>query len=339
MTTLMQQEMGEQPQVLARLAARFETDLAAVAGLLPNRVSSVVFIGRGSSDNAATLGRYAAELATGRPAALAAPSLTTRYRPPRNCDGVLAVALSQSGRTPEITATLRALRTAGGRTVAITNDPASPLADAADLVLPLDAGQELAVPATKTVTAQLMAVLSVSAALGPLPLSQADLDEIPGQVQAVLRDPGPAQRLAARWAAHDSLITVARGLLLSAAQETALKIRETAGITAISTSSADLMHGPIAAVHPGAPALLVDGDPATATDLVELRARLLALNADVAVMGPSESAALATPRLRSALLLPIVAITRGQQLAVELAIARGLDPDTPAGLTKVTAST
>ncbi len=112
-TTLMQQEMDEQPEVLARLAARFESNKAAVARLVPERLSSVVFIGRGSSDNAATLGRYAAELATGRPASLAAPSLTTRYLSPRNCDGVLAIALSQSGRTPEISATLGAMGVAG----------------------------------------------------------------------------------------------------------------------------------------------------------------------------------------------------------------------------------
>lgn len=339
MTTLMQQEMREQPQVLAHLAARFEADTAAVAQLAPDPLSSVVFLGRGSSDNAATLGRYATELATGRPAALAAPSLTTRYRLPRNCGGVLVVALSQSGRTPEIAATLQAMRAAGACTIAITNDTSSPLAETADLVLPLDAGPEQAVPATKTVTAQLLTVLAVAAALGPLPISHADLAELPAQAEAILADSGPARRLAAKWATQSTLLTVARGFLLPAAQETALKIRETAAITAIDTSSADLIHGPIAAVHASSAALLLDGDPATASDIGQLRTRLGTLGVDVAVMGPDAAAALPLPQTRSAILAPIVAVIRGQQLAAELALARGLDPDQPCGLTKVTAST
>ncbi len=182
-------------------------------------------------------------------------------------------------------------------------------------------------------------MLSVTAALGPLPIAQNDLDELPRQIQSVLEDPGPVRDLAARWAARESLLTVARGFLLSAAQETALKIRETAGITAISTSSADLIHGPIAAVHPGAATLLLDGDPATAVDVAELRDRLIQLNADVAVMSPDPSAAISTPPSRSALLAPIVSVARGQQLAAELALARGCNPDAPSGLSKVTAST
>lgn len=338
MTTLMQHEMEEQPDVLARLVARFEADTASVADLVPDPLSSVVFIGRGSSDNAGTLGRYATELATGRPASLAAPSLITRYRSPRRCDGVLAIALSQSGRTPEVDLTLRAMRIAGARTVAITNDPSSPLADTADITLPLDAGTERAVPATKTVTAQLLTVLAVASALGPLPLNQTDLRELPRQAEAVLADPTPARRLAVRWATQSTLLAVARGFLIAAAQETALKVRETAAITAIGTSSADLVHGPIAAVQKSSAALILDGDPATATDMAELHARLSHIGAEVEVLGPSATAALPVPHTTSALLAPILAVVRGQQLAAELALARGLDPDRPTGLSKVTAS-
>lgn len=332
----MQQEMAEQPDVLARLVRRFDADVAAVAHVVPQPPRSVVFIARGSSDNAALLGRYATELATGRPAGLAAPSLTTRYRLPRDCDGVLAVALSQSGRTPEVDAVLRAMGTAGARTVAITNSPESPLAAGAELVLALDAGVEQAVPATKTVTAEMLTTLAIAAALGPLPLKTADLESLPGAVEAVLTDPRSAARLANRWAAQDTLLVVTRGLLLAAAQEAALKIRETAAITALGMSSADLMHGPIAAVRPGAAVLLIDGDPATTADLAELRERLSGIGADVAGMGPD--AALPLPPTCPALLAPVLATIRGQQLALELALARRLDPDAPVGLTKVTAT-
>lgn len=338
MTTLMQQEMRQQPDVLAHLVARFESDTAAVANLIPDPLSSVVFIGRGSSDNAATLGRYATELATGRPASLSAPSLTTRYRSPQRCDGVLAIALSQSGRTPEIDFTLHAMRDAGARTVAITNDPSSPLASSADLTLPLEAGAEQAVPATKTVTAQLLTVLAVASALGPLPLNQEDLRALPRQAAAVLAESAPARRVATKWATQNTLLAVARGFLLAAAQETALKIRETAVITAIGTSSADLLHGPIAAVQKSSTVLLLDGDPATTTDIAELHARLSRLGAEVQVLSPAATAALQIPQTTSALLAPILAVVQGQQLAVELALARGFDPDRPTGLSKVTAS-
>jgi glucosamine--fructose-6-phosphate aminotransferase (isomerizing) len=285
------------------------------------------------------LGRYAAELATGRPAALAAPSLITRYRPPHDCGGVLAVALSQSGRTPEIDAALRAMRAAGARTVAITNETSSPLAVGADLVLALDAGEERAVPATKTVTAQLLSVLAIAAALGPLPVDAQDLVALPGQIYTVLNDPAPARSLAQRWAEQPTLLAVARGFLLAAALETALKIRETAAITAVGTSSADLVHGPVAAVRPGAAVLMLDGDPATVADVSELRRRLSAIGADVATMAPGAGSALTIPTARAALLAPILATVRGQQLALELALARGRNPDAPAGLSKVTAST
>ncbi len=155
----------------------------------------------------------------------------------------------------------------------------------------------------------------------------------------MLADPEPAFSLADRWAGHGSLLAVARGLLLPAACETALKIRETAGITAIGTSSADLLHGPIASVHRGAAVLLFDGDPATTTDIAELRTRLQDIGADVADVAPDREATITTPRPASPLLAPIVAVVRGQQLALALSAAKGLNPDAPTGLSKVTAST
>lgn len=335
---LMDGEMAEQPALLSRLVDGFAADVAAVAGLAAEPPSAVVLVGRGSSDNAAVLGRYAIELATGRPTALAAPSLVTRYGGAPDYRGVLVVALSQSGQTPEIASTVRALRTAGARVLAITNDERSPVAGAAQLVLPLGAGPERAVPATKTVTAQMLKVLAVAAALGPLPLPREALEQLPAAVAGVLVDPAPATALAQRWSGTGGLLVVARGLLLAAALETALKVRESAGVTAIGTSSADLLHGPIAAVQPGSAVLLVDGDPATSADLRDLGARLAELGVPAARMGTGDADELTLPPGLQPLLLPIVATVRGQQLAGALARARGLDPDAPAGLSKVTAT-
>lgn len=333
---LMDAEMAEQPALLARLVDGFAGDVAAVAGLVVEPPSAVVLVGRGSSDNAAVLGRYAIEMATGRPTALAAPSLTTRYGGLPDYRGVLVVALSQSGQTPEIASTVRALRAAGARVLVITNDERSPVAAAAQLVLPLGVGPERAVPATKTVTAQMLKLLAVAAALGPLPLSREALEQLPAAVAKVIADRAPATALAQRWSGADGLLVVARGLLLAAALETALKVRESAGVTAIGTSSADLLHGPIGAVQPGSAVLLVDGDPATAADLRDLGARLVALGVSAARMGTGGDDELALAPGLEPLLLPIVATVRGQQLAGALARVRGLDPDAPAGLSKVT---
>jgi glucosamine--fructose-6-phosphate aminotransferase (isomerizing) len=197
-----------------------------------------------------------------------------------------------------------------------------------DLVLTTDAGPELAVPATKTVTAQLLLLAVVATALGGGLDPGAGLMTAPAAVAAVLADPGPMADLAGRWRGLDRLVVAGRGLGYPAALETALKVKEVTGILAEGISTADLRHGPIAAVYAGAPVLLVDaGGPAT-SDITELRALLAHRTAAVASL--PVPAALPEP------VRVIAATVRGQQLAWALARARGADPDAPAHLTKVT---
>jgi glucosamine--fructose-6-phosphate aminotransferase (isomerizing) len=252
-----------------------------------------VFLARGSSDNAAVFGRYLAELRAGRPAGLAAPSLYTRYHADVDWHGYLMIALSQSGATPEIVSTCQAVRGAGAVVIGITNEPRSPLAAAADVLLATDAGPERAVPATKTVTAQLAALVTVAAALGTGAAAGDVLAGLPAAVAATLADPGPARELAQRWRAIDRLVVSGRGLGYAAALETALKVAETTGVLAEGMSAADLYHGPIAAVYAGAPVLLVSaGGPADA-DLAGLRVLLDGRHAETA--GLPVPAALAEP--------------------------------------------
>jgi len=342
-------EMAEQPDVLARVTARAPTDAEAVRAVVPRPLAGVVFLARGSSDNAAVFGRYLAELRAGRPAGLAAPSLYTRYHATVDWRGYLVVALSQSGATPEIISTCQAVRAGGAVVLGITNEPDSPLADAVDVLLSTDAGPERAVPATKTVTAQLALLVTVTSALRagaadatPGAVGEtADavsgapgggtLDGLPGAVAGVLGDPGPVERLADRWRGLDRLVVAGRGLAYAAALETALKVKETTGILAEGISTADLLHGPIAAVYAGAPVLLVDGGGPADTDLDELRALLASRRAHVASLP-------VPPGLPEAVHV-IAAITRGQQLSYELARARHVNPDAPAHLSKVTATT
>ena len=345
---LMSAEMAEQPDVLARVTARAPADAEAVRAVVPDPLAGVVFLARGSSDNAAVFGRYLAELRAGRPAGLAAPSLYTRYHATVDWRGYLVVALSQSGATPEIISTCRAMRAGGAVVLGITNEPESPLGDAVDLLLSTDAGRERAVPATKTVTAQLAVLVTVTSALragaaaGTAGAAEgagaaggaADggaLDGLPGAVAGVLGDPGPVERLADRWRALDRLVVAGRGLAYAAALETALKVKETTGILAEGISTADLLHGPIAAVYAGAPVLLVDGGGPADTDLDELRALLGSRRA--------QAASLPVPPGLPEAVHVIAAITRGQQLARELARARHVNPDAPAHLSKVTATT
>src|SRR5215831_8677405 len=160
-------EMAAQPEVLARIIARAAADAAAVHAVVPAPLAGVVFLARGSSDNAAVFGRYLVELRAGRPAGLAAPSIYTRYHATVDWRGYLVVALSQSGATPEIISACQAMRAAGAVVLGVTNEPGSPLADAVDLLLSTDAGPERAVPATKTVTAQLAVLVTVTSALRP----------------------------------------------------------------------------------------------------------------------------------------------------------------------------
>jgi glutamine---fructose-6-phosphate transaminase (isomerizing) len=328
---LMAAEMAAQPEALSRVIARQPAEAAAVRAVVPEPLTGVVFLARGSSDNAAVFGRYLVELCAGRPAGLAAPSLYTRYHATVDWRGYLVVALSQSGATPEIVSTCRAMRAAGATVLGITNEPGSPLADTVDLLLQTGAGPELAIPATKTVTSQFAVLVTVATAPRPAAGTGDTLACLPGAVAAVLEDPGPARRLAGRWQGLDRLVVAGRGLAYAAALETALKVKETTGILAEGISTADLLHGPIAAVYAGAPVLLVDGGGPADADLADLRALLASREADAESL-PVPSGLTETAHV-------ITAIVRGQQLAMQLALARGTDPDAPAHLSKITATT
>src|SRR5262245_11475689 len=334
--TQMAEEMAEQPARLEHLIGRFDAEVERVREVAPVPLNGICMLARGSSDNAAIYGRYLLEAATGKPVSLAAPSLHTLYGVDADYGGQLVIAVSQSGATPEIVRTLQSLQDAGGRGLAITNDPNSALAQAADEAIELDMGRERAVPATKTVTGQLTAFAIGASALGRPPFTLGDLKAVPGWVQEALDDPAPVAAAAEALVGASELIIVARGYLFAAALETALKIKETCSLLADGYSAADLRHGPIAAVTRGFPVVALCSPGPALSDVASLVDELRERGARLLVVGTGERVDVSLPTKTPEALMPIVAVVRGQQLARVLALRLGYDPDSPEGLTKVT---
>jgi glucosamine--fructose-6-phosphate aminotransferase (isomerizing) len=300
-------------------------------------LAGTVIVARGSSDHAATCGRYLLELATHRPVASASPSIHLLYRANVDFSGYVVIAVSQSGRTPEIANVLERARRSGARTIAITGDVDNPLAGLADAVIALGAGEEIAVPATKTVTAEIAVFAMIAQAIGDVGVTARDWAALPDEVGTVLDDPGPCQELADWLSRADRrFATVARGYLYGAAAESALKVEETCAILSTAFSAADLRHGPIAIAATGIPILAFAHPGPAASDVHELVIDLRKRNASVRVVGPvAGSSADWSLRIPEAL-APVLAVVRGQQIALALARMLGRDPDSPDGLTKVT---
>jgi glucosamine 6-phosphate synthetase-like amidotransferase/phosphosugar isomerase protein len=349
----MRAEIAEQPEALRRTLDAVATQVGSLEAL-GRETRQVLFIARGSSDNAAVYGQYLCSVRAGRLASLAAPSVATVYRADLDLRGVLAVAVSQSGATEEIVTSLQWARRCGARTVAVTNVAGSPLTAAADVALITQAGRELAVPATKTYTTQLaaLAVLSLSLGRGPAagPTAapggpEAGLEElwrVPDAVEAMLESAPAAEALAGRLTGADTLVVSGRGFAYSTALELSLKLKETCYVTAVGLSYADLVHGPIAILDAGTPALLVAAvDGPMLPEMTGLARRIAATGADVYGIGGDRELAAAC---RSTLpgpalpehLAPFALVVPGQLLVEALARAKGLDPDAPRGLAKVT---
>ncbi|MQY07096.1 SIS domain-containing protein [Actinomadura macrotermitis] len=342
-TSRMRTEIGEQPAALRRTIDGLLPRLSDI-GRLARDTRQVLFIARGSSDNAAVYGRYLVESHTGRLATLAAPSIATTYKRDLDLSGVLAVAISQSGKTEEIVQTLDWAARCGARTVAVTNGAGSPLAEAAEVALITEAGEELAVPATKTYTTQLAALAVLGLGLGA-DVDAEELRGVPDEVARVIEATEASAALpeiVAALARVPGAVVSGRGIAFGTALELALKIKEACYLHAMGLSYADLLHGPIAVVDAQTPALLVAADSGpTLPGTVALAERVRGAGAQAfgigggAGLAGASTAALAGPDLPE-WVAPLGLIVPGQILVENLARALGLDPDVPRGLNKVT---
>ncbi len=332
-------EIAEQPAVLQRVLDDGTADARGVAGLLARRAPRFVLLAaRGTSDHAALYAKYLVEIGLGLPCGLASPSTFTAYGARPDLRDVLVVAVSQSGGSPDLVGTVEVARSCGAATLAVTNAPGSALAGAAELHLDVHAGAELAVAATKSYTAELLTLfLVVDAWAGGdgteaagLPDAAADLVSRRGEVAAA------AQRY--RFASR--LVMTGRGYAYPTAREAALKLMETSYVAAHAFSGADLLHGPLAMVDPQYPVVAVVPGGVGADAMSPVLDRLLEVGADLLVLGtqdpPPGAHGLRLPGGLSERVHPVVDIVPLQWLALEMALARGLDPDAPRSLSKVT---
>ena len=333
--TLMAAEIAEQPAVLARLLADGIGEISDVAARIRRYAPRFVLLAaRGTSDHAALYAKYLAEIRMAVPAGLASPSALTVFGARPDPAGVLFLAVSQSGGSPDLVDSVRVARACGALTVAVTNNPGSELATAAALHVDIRAGVERAVAATKSYTAQLLALY--------LLLAGDRHGRAPAEFAAPLADAavrtlaaGAGVDAARRYREVDRLVLTGRGYSYPGAREAALKLMETSYLSAHAFSGADLLHGPLAMIDAAVPVIALVPPGRGGAAMAPVLQRLAGIGADVLRVGRTEGIALADEGIAEEL-LPILEILPLQQLAWRLALDRGADPDSPRGLAKVT---
>lgn len=337
-------EILEQPDRLEHLLASQRATVEKIAGELSTRDLQFVFLAaRGTSDNAGRYANYLWGAQNRLPMALATPSLFTYYRQPPRIKNALVVGISQSGQSPDIVSVLAEGKKQGNLTLAITNEPNSPLARNADFVLDIQAGAEKAVAATKTYTTELMAVAMLSAALsGETPL-WGELEQVAGWVKQVLRQDDWIQQAAQRYRYMQQCVVLGRGYNYATAFEWALKLKELTYVAAEPYSSADFRHGPVAVVARGFPVFAVAPTGKVFDSMLNLLQYLKNdLLAELVVISNQPGALslaqipLAIPEDVPEWLSPIVSIGLAQLFSYHITLAKGYDPEAPRTIHKIT---
>jgi glucosamine--fructose-6-phosphate aminotransferase (isomerizing) len=341
----MLEEIRQQPQALERTLASERRRVESFKRMLASRRPRfIVLVARGTSDNAATFGRYLLEITTGIPVSLAAPSVVTLYDAKVDYRDMLVVAISQSGESTDTNLTLERAKEGGAITLGITNEPKSALAKLAEHVFLVRAGKEKSVAATKTYTGQILMFYLLAYALGGAGVRLDQLERIPAAVHETLELAPELETLSERYRFMRNAVVVGRGLNYANALEFALKLMETCYVVAERFSSADFLHGPIAFVEADFPVFAFAPPGPTWKSVGETLAKLRALRAEIVTITDAanpDAAAGATrvirlPRRVDELLTPIPYIIPAQLFAACLAKQKGLNPDQPRTLNKVT---
>jgi len=338
--SLMAAEIAEIPAAAARLLDANGPELARIgARLRALDPPFLVTVARGSSDHAAFYLKYAVELAAGVTVASVGPSVASVYARPLRLSGAACLAISQSGASPDIVAMMQSARDSGALTLALTNSEGAPLARTAEFCLPLHAGPERSVAATKSFTGSVLAGLALLAEWTQDAGLAAAVAALPGAMARALAQDWGA--LSDRLSGAGSAYVLGRGPGYPIAAEMALKLKETCGLHAEAHSAAEVLHGPAALVRAGFPVLVLAVHDAARAHVLATAARLAGQGADVFVSGAEVAGAVAlpSPPPRHPLVDPLVAVVAFYAMAEGLARRRGLDPDAPFALQKVTATT
>ncbi|TFC05227.1 SIS domain-containing protein [Cryobacterium mannosilyticum] len=335
----MRSEIAEQPDRWLDLIARQREQIAAAAQLIVlTSPDLLIFAARGSSDHAAMFGQYLAHNMLGIPALLATPSTVTAFGTQLRFPNSVMLAVSQSGESPDLLETVQATQHAGVPVIGLTNDKSSSLAKLSDVHVALSAGPELSVAATKTYTAELLALYAtIMLSSGITWLTICQRIEAAAEAAKTLMDESIplVASLATSILGHDRVLIVGRGYSMSTAKEGALKLMETNRIAASGWSAADAKHGPLGQIVAGTPVIFLTSSPGGRESVESLVGDVEGLDGSPLFIGPDEYSALNYPGLDTAL-IPLLEIIPLQLLALELAALHGLDPDRPAGLLKVT---
>jgi glucosamine--fructose-6-phosphate aminotransferase (isomerizing) len=340
--SLMLQEIAEQPAALRKTIAEERGKVERLGTSLKQRdIDLIVLVARGSSDNAALFGRYLLEITTGIPVSLSAPSVHTLYQAKLNLTHALVIGVSQSGEGEDINRVLENARAGGAFTVGITNEPASSMVKLVEETLLMHGGRERSVAATKTFTGQMLLFYMLSSALAKDGRA-IDYQTIPDLAERALEQKQAIVELVQRYVFMENCVVVGRGLAYANAYEFALKLMETCYVVAERFSSADFLHGPVAMIERHFPVILfappgvmLAGTKDLINRLHELRADTLAITGDLDA-ATTCSRSIIMPREIDEFLAPIPYIIPAQLFAALLAEAKGLDPDAPRSLSKVT---
>jgi len=336
-------EIREQPEVAARLLAEAGPEIAALCETVKAvDPTHVVIAARGTSDHAAIYAQYAMGVMAGLSVGLATPSVHSLYGASPDYSRALVIGISQSGASPDVVGVIRAARSQGALTLAITNTPGSDMAEAAAHHIALRAGPERAVAATKTYTATLLVLAMIAAELSDADTS-ADLAKVPEGLTRVLDLDDEAARIAADMSSMNRCVILGRGYHYATAREWSLKLKELSYTLAYPYSSADFIHGPLALIEAGFPTFCVAPSGATEQDMAEvidrlggeLGARLLIVS-DAVEVRDKGTWSLPLPTNVAEWLMPIVSIVPGQLHARHVTMAKGGDPEQPRSIAKVT---
>ena len=342
MSEILIKEINEQPHIIQNLIDSEYKEIKGISDKIKGKFNYALIAARGTSDNAARYAQYLFGAYNEIPIALATPSLYTVYNKPPKLSDALVIGISQSGQSPDIVAVLENAKKQGQTTLCITNQPDSPLGNTADFVIPLHCGEEKAVAATKTYTASLTALAMLSIAMSNDDAREKALAKLPPILEETIKSAMETNVNTCRYRYIEHCVVIGRGYNYATAFEVALKIKELTRVVSVPYSSADFKHGPIAAVQPGFPVVMVAPSGEMYEQMREFSKKMHELEAEIISISDQKEITdgsnlgfripTGVPEWAS----PIACVLPGQLFARQLAFEKGLNIDKPVGLSKVT---